>query len=144
MVPAGTWRPLQILVEIFYFILFEILIWVFSGATTFTYFLFKYFRIFKLILSQFLVLKCCRSCGAGENLIFHVHCSAVQVHCSTMPFPPWSKPFVSSSIGGSTQFLFEKDDNFVKYTDSCHGRVSGINKICIRSSSYCRSQATAA
>ena len=27
--------------------------------------------------------------------------------------------------------------------DSCHGRVSGINKICIRSSSYCRSQATA-
>ena len=29
-------------------------------------------------------------------------------------------------------------------TDSCHGRVSGINKICIRSSSYCRSQATAA
>ena len=28
--------------------------------------------------------------------------------------------------------------------DSCHGRVSGINKICIRSSSYCRSQATAA
>ena len=29
-------------------------------------------------------------------------------------------------------------------SDSCHGRVSGINKICIRSSSYCRSQATAA
>ena len=28
--------------------------------------------------------------------------------------------------------------------DSCHGRVSGINKICIRSSSYYRSQATAA
>ena len=28
--------------------------------------------------------------------------------------------------------------------DSCHGRVSGINKICICSSSYCRSQATAA
>ena len=28
--------------------------------------------------------------------------------------------------------------------DSCHGRVSGIKKICIRSSSYCRSQATAA
>ena len=28
--------------------------------------------------------------------------------------------------------------------DSCHGRVSGISKICIRSSSYCRSQATAA
>ena len=28
--------------------------------------------------------------------------------------------------------------------DSCHGRVSGINKICIHSSSYCRSQATAA
>ena len=29
-------------------------------------------------------------------------------------------------------------------TDSCHGRVSRINKICIRSSSYCRSQATTA
>ena len=71
---------------------------VFSGATTFTYFLFKYFRIYKLILSQFLVLKCC---------------SAVQVHCSTMPFPPWFKLFVSSSIGGTTQFLFEKADNFV-------------------------------
>ena len=28
--------------------------------------------------------------------------------------------------------------------DSCHGMVSGINKICIRSSSYCRSQATTA
>ena len=28
--------------------------------------------------------------------------------------------------------------------DLCHGMVSGINKICIRSSSYCRSQATAA
>ena len=27
--------------------------------------------------------------------------------------------------------------------DLCHGRVSGINKICILSSSYCRSQATA-
>ena len=27
--------------------------------------------------------------------------------------------------------------------DSCHGRVIGINKICILSSSYCRSQATA-
>ena len=35
---------------------------------------------------------------------------------------------------------------FSVYTqgDSCHGRVRGINKICIRSSSYCRSQATAA
>ena len=32
----------------------------------------------------------------------------------------------------------------VDAADSCHGRVSGINKICIRSSSYCRSQATAA
>ena len=32
----------------------------------------------------------------------------------------------------------------LKAADSCHGRVSGINKICIRSSSYCRSQATAA
>ena len=30
------------------------------------------------------------------------------------------------------------------HNDSCHGRVSGINKICICSSSYCRSQATAA
>ena len=29
-------------------------------------------------------------------------------------------------------------------TDSCHGRVSGINKICFLCSSYCRSQATAA
>ena len=28
--------------------------------------------------------------------------------------------------------------------DSCHGRVSGINKICFLCSSYCRSQATAA
>ena len=28
--------------------------------------------------------------------------------------------------------------------DSCHGRVSGINKICFLYSSYCRSQATAA
>ena len=27
--------------------------------------------------------------------------------------------------------------------DSCHGRVSGINKICFLYSSYCRSQATA-
>ena len=27
-------------------------------------------------------------------------------------------------------------------SDSCHGRVSGINKICIRSSYYCRSQVT--
>ena len=43
-------------------------------------------------------------------------------HCSTMPFPPWFKPFVSSSIGGTTQFLFEKADNFVKYSDIeiCH------------------------
>ena len=29
-------------------------------------------------------------------------------------------------------------------TDSCHGRVSGINKICFLCSSYCRSQAIAA
>ena len=29
-------------------------------------------------------------------------------------------------------------------SDSCHGRVSGINKICFLFSSYCRSQATAA
>ena len=29
-------------------------------------------------------------------------------------------------------------------SDSCHGRVSGINKICFLCSSYCRSQATAA
>ena len=28
--------------------------------------------------------------------------------------------------------------------DSCHGKVSGINKICFLCSSYCRSQATAA
>ena len=28
--------------------------------------------------------------------------------------------------------------------DSCHGRVSGINKICFLCSSYCRSQATSA
>ena len=28
-------------------------------------------------------------------------------------------------------------------TDSCHGRVSGINNICFLCSSYCRSQATA-
>ena len=28
--------------------------------------------------------------------------------------------------------------------DSCHGRVSGINKICFLCSSYCRSQATTA
>ena len=28
--------------------------------------------------------------------------------------------------------------------DSCHGRVSGIKKICFLCSSYCRSQATAA
>ena len=28
--------------------------------------------------------------------------------------------------------------------DSCHGRVSGINKICFLCSSYCRGQATAA
>ena len=28
--------------------------------------------------------------------------------------------------------------------DSCHGRVSGINKICFLCSSYCRSQTTAA
>ena len=49
-------------------------------------------------------------------LIFHLHCSAVQVHCSTMPFPPWFKSFISSSIGGSTQFLFEKVVNFMKYT----------------------------
>ena len=32
--------------------------------------------------------------------------------------------------------------NFVD--DSCHGKVSGINKICFLCSSYCRSQATAA
>ena len=32
----------------------------------------------------------------------------------------------------------------VLISDSCHGRVSGINKTCICSSSYCRSQATAA
>ena len=31
-----------------------------------------------------------------------------------------------------------------KFHDSCHGRVSGINKICFLCSSYCRSQATAA
>ena len=31
-----------------------------------------------------------------------------------------------------------------KVGDSCHGRVSGINKICFLCSSYCRSQATAA
>ena len=40
------------------------------------------------------------------------------------------------------------DDMLVKskaYSiDSCHGRVSGINKICFLCSSYCRSQATAA
>ena len=30
------------------------------------------------------------------------------------------------------------------YTDSCHSRVSRINKICFLCSSYCRSQATAA
>ena len=73
--------------------------------------------MYKLILSQFLVLKCCRSCSAGEKLIFLLHCNALQVHFSAMPFPPWSKPFIASSIGGTTQFLFEKVDNFVKYTD---------------------------
>ena len=73
--------------------------------------------MYKLILSQILVLKCCRSCSAGEKLIFLLHCSALQVHCSAMPFPPWFKPFISSSIGGTTQFLFEKADNFVKYID---------------------------
>ena len=31
-----------------------------------------------------------------------------------------------------------------RQSDSCHGRVSGINKICFLYSSYCRSQATAA
>ena len=34
--------------------------------------------------------------------------------------------------------------NHVPIIDSCHGRVSGINKICFLCSSYCRSQATAA
>ena len=72
--------------------------------------------MYKLILSQFLVLKCYRSCSAGEKLIFLLHCSALQVHCSAMPFPPWFRPFISSSIEGTTQFLFEKADNFVKYT----------------------------
>ena len=42
--------------------------------------------------------------------------------------PPQRKPVIISA----------------RLSDSCHGRVSGINKICIRSSSYCRSQATAA
>ena len=31
-----------------------------------------------------------------------------------------------------------------KVIDSCHGRLSGINNICILSSSYCRSQAIVA
>ena len=34
--------------------------------------------------------------------------------------------------------------NRVRAGDSCHGRVSGINKICFLCSSYCRSQAAAA
>ena len=32
----------------------------------------------------------------------------------------------------------------IRENDSCHGRVSGINKICFLYSSYCRSEATAA
>ena len=36
------------------------------------------------------------------------------------------------------------DKKIVALIDSCHGRVSGINKICFLYSSYCRSQATAA
>ena len=42
--------------------------------------------------------------------------------------PPQRKPVIISA----------------RLSDSCHGRVSGINKICIRSSFYCRIQATAA
>ena len=38
----------------------------------------------------------------------------------------------------------QKEEGPAGASDLCHGRVSGINKICIRSSSYCRSQATAA
>ena len=48
----------------------------------------------------------------------------------------------SSLVYINTPFLFSFLGPLL--TDSCHGRVSGINKICIRSSSYCRSQATAA
>ena len=46
--------------------------------------------------------------------------------------------------------ILEKLENFARLAkfrypfDSCHGRVSGINKICFLCSSYCRSQATAA
>ena len=39
---------------------------------------------------------------------------------------------------------FEVGDHVFLKVDSCHGRVSGINKICFIYSSYCHSQATAA
>ena len=38
---------------------------------------------------------------------------------------------------------FEILERIGTVVDSCHGRVSGINKICFLYSSYCRSQATA-
>ena len=40
--------------------------------------------------------------------------------------------------------LFAKILSRYGVSDSCHGRVSGINNICFLCSSYCRSQATAA
>ena len=39
--------------------------------------------------------------------------------------------------------IYPISDNAWVSPDSCHGRVSGINKICFLCSSYCCSQATA-
>ena len=50
----------------------------------------------------------------------------------------WKGPYFFVSDHNWEYDPLDKDD-----TDSCHGRVIGINKICILSSSYCRSQATA-
>ena len=44
---------------------------------------------------------------------------------------------------GVEEATWECEDT-MRATDSCHGRVSGINKICFLCSFYCRSQATAA
>ena len=53
-------------------------------------------------------------------------------------------PLSAWGNGGGMLFFIESSVINMCAGDSCHGRVSGINKICFLCSSYCRSQATAA
>ena len=103
--------------------------------------------------------KCAFGLSAGKFMGFIVNHRGIEANPDKikalldMPSPSGIKEVqrLTGKIAALSRFVSRASDKcqpffqvLKKAFDSCHGWVSGINKICIRSSSYCRSQATAA